>query len=92
MLHADEQSYKEMIEVLRSFVLDINEQCNVIENAGSACVLLADGDSNAEKANKSLRECLAEIRSTFEPLEKAIEKLQQKLEGNDRVTPPTADY
>ena len=52
MAYADEQSYEEMISALQTFVSEAEEQCGVMESAGSDCVDNTDGDPAAEKSNE----------------------------------------
>lgn len=80
MAHADEQSYEEMISVLQDFLSKAEEQCGVMESAGTDCVDNTEGDAAAEKANAKLQKCIGDIRGTFEAIQGVITALQEELE------------
>ena len=80
MAYADEQSYEEMISALQTFMTEVEEQCSVLESAGSDCVDNTDGDPAAEKANAKLQKCISDIRATLETIQGIISALQQELE------------
>lgn len=80
MAYADEQSYEEMINALQTFLSETEEQCSVMENAGTDCIDNTDGDPSAEKAAAKVQKCVSDIRSTFETIQSIISALQQELE------------
>lgn len=80
MAYADEQSYEEMIQALQKFNADAQEQCSVMESAGSDCVDNTDGDPAAEKSNAKLQKCVKDIRGALEAVQGIAAALQQELE------------
>ena len=80
MTGADEQSYEEMISALQKFVADANEQCEVMQRAGTDCVDNTDNDPAASKANNKLMSCVSGIRSAVAEIQDIAAKLQEELE------------
>lgn len=80
MAYADEQSYEEMIAALQNFMTEVEEQCGVLESAGTDCVDNTDGDPAAEKADEKLQICVGDIRGTLETIQNIAYALQQELE------------
>ena len=80
MAFADEQSYEEMISELQKFITDLDEQCTVMEQAGTDCVDNTDGDPAAEKANAKLQTCVSKIRESSENSSGIISAPQEELE------------
>lgn len=80
MPYADEQSYEEMISALQTFLGGLEEQCNIMEAAGTDCVDNTEGDNAAKKANAKLQKCISGIRSNFESIQQVIQNLQQELD------------
>lgn len=80
MAYADEQSYEEVISALQTYVSQVDEECGVLESAGSDCVDNTDGDPAASKSNEKLQQCVGKVRAATESIQKIIEALQQELE------------
>lgn len=80
MAFADENSYEQMISALQTFSSETEEQCGVMESAGSDCVDNTDGDPAAEKSNARLQSCVSNIRTALEAIQGIITALQEELE------------
>ena len=90
MAFADEQSYEEMIAALQNFLAELEEQCTVMETAGTDCVDNTDNDPAATKSAEKLSNVVSKIRGTFERVEGVISALQEELE-EIRVAAQKAD-
>lgn len=77
--YADEQSYEEMITALQNFQKSMDENCTVMEQAGTDCVDNTDGDPAAVKGNAKLCECTKKIREALENVQNIIQALQKEL-------------
>ncbi len=81
MAYADEQSYEEMISSLQTFISNLDEQCNAMEQAGSDCVDNTDGDPAAIGANAKMQQCIGKIRESIEEISRIISALQDELDA-----------
>lgn len=80
MAYADEQSYEEMISVLQNYVSQVEEECGVMESAGTDCVDNTDNDPAAVTSNSKLQQCIGKIRGAAKSIQQIIAALQQELE------------
>ena len=90
MAFADEQSYEEMIAALQNFLTELEEQCTVIETAGTDCVDNTDNDPAATKSNEKLKNVVTKIRATFDKVQGIITALEEELD-DIRVAAQKAD-
>lgn len=80
MSYVNEESYYEMIDALQRFKQEAEEQCMVMQSAGTDCVDNTDGDPAAVSANNKLQQCVGGIRAALESVQGIIMALQQELE------------
>lgn len=77
----DEAKYESMISALSTFITQVSEACDDMEDAGKQCVENMDGDEASTRSNDKLAGCIAKYRETLEEAQGLINKMQQELEN-----------
>ncbi len=77
---ADEQSYQEVINALRSYTNSVSEASGKMYRAGSDCVDNTQNDPAAVTSNERLQGALSKINGAVQDIGGIIADLQEELE------------